>query len=123
MQRQQDIEIYARDCTVEELVAWSKSKLGGLGRPEALAGSTLYESPRGPLTVTKGMGDGTFVSLWFNSSRTPWATDVDCAREAARELRCTVRCDPGQHYPDVAPQSAIFLEVVGEREHLVNWET
>jgi hypothetical protein len=122
MDKQREIEIYVRDCTVADLLAWAGSRLGNLAGPDAAGDATVYESPCGPLIVTPAIEDGPFISLWFNTPRTPWRTDVDCARDAARALRCTVRCDPGQQYPEVPPQSSIFLEIVGEREELVTWE-
>jgi hypothetical protein len=122
MDEQGEIEIYVRDCKIADVLAWAKSRIGELARPDAAGDATVYESPCGPLIITPAIEDGPFFSLWFNTPRTPWRTDVDCARDAARELGCIVRCDPGQHYPEVPPQSSTFLEIVGDREELVTWE-
>lgn len=122
MAQRREIEIYVRDCNVADVLAWAKSRLGDLTRAEAAGDATVYETPCGPLIITPAIEGGPFVSLWFNTPHTPWRTDVDCARDAARELRCTVRCDPGQQYPEVPQQSSTFLEIAGEREQLVTWE-
>lgn len=121
MEKQGEIMIYVRGCTVARMLDWAASRLGELSTPEVVGDATVYGSPCGPLIVTAGIEDGPFVSLWFNTPHTPWQTDVDCGRDAARELGCTVRCDPGQHFPGVSPHSPVFLEVVGDRETLVTW--
>jgi len=121
MERQNEIEIYVRDCALEDMLQWAGAKLGGLSKFSSAGDITIYESPCGLLFVTPGIENGPFVSLWFATASSPWNTDVDCARDAARELECTVRCDPGQHYPEVPPQSPRFLEIKGKNERLAIW--
>ena len=121
MQRQPEIEVYLCDCTEERLVAWLESVVGPLGEPEDAGASIVYSSTIGPVVVTPGIEGGPFVGVWFNTSHTPWTTDVDCARQAARELACTVRCCPGQYFPEVPRLSDIFLEISGDAEELIEW--
>ena len=65
--------------------------------------------------------------MTYRTQENPYAQAVAAARQAveirdaARELGCTVRCDPGQHFPEVSPHSPVFLEIVGDRETLVTW--
>lgn len=120
MERQPNIEIFLHGCPMEQLLTWIEMIIGPLEKPEEAGDSTIYPGPIGPTIVTP-VQDG-FVSVCFNTSLTPWETDVDCARQAARELKCTVRCDPGQHFPEVHPASDIFLEINGETERLINLE-
>ena len=120
MKRQPEIEIFLHGCPMERLLTWIEMVIGPLGKPEEAGESIIYPGPIGPIIVTP-VRDG-FASVWFNTSRSPWETDVDCARQAARELKCTVRCDPGQHFPEVHPLSDIFLEITGETERLIDLE-
>jgi hypothetical protein len=123
LQRQPEIEVYLCDCTEERLVAWLESVVGPLGEPEEPGASIVYSSTIGPVVVTPGIEGGPFVGVWFNTSRTPWTTDLDCARQAARELGCTVRCCPGQLFTEVPWWvSDVFLEISGGAEELVKWE-
>ena len=117
--RQEDIEIYVRDCAVEELEGWIESSFSPLGRPDRFGDTLVYPSSLGPVTLTN-VG-GPFVGIWFATPRSPWATDVDCARQAATELKRVVRCDPGRHSPEVDPQSDVFLEIDDGVERLVEW--
>lgn len=121
MKRQANIEIFVRDCPVSELLAWAATRIGPLGEPQVGDELHIYPSAVGPVVVTEGMADGTFTSLCFNSARTPWVTDVDCARQAARDLGRVVRCDPGEHFPQVDPLSSVFLEIADGRETLLPW--
>ena len=122
MERQPEIEVYLRDCPTERLVAWLRAVIGPLEDPVEAGAAIVYPSAIGAVVVTPCIEDGPFVGVWFNTNRSPWTTDVDCARQAARELVCTVRCDPGQHFPEVPRWvSDVFLEISGVVEKLVEW--
>lgn len=123
MDRQPEIEVYLRDCPMERLVAWLRSIIGPLEDPVEAGAAVVYRSAIGPIVVTPSIDDGPFVGVWFNTRCSPWATDVDCGRQAAIELGCTVRCCPGQQFPEVPLwASDIFLEISAGVEQLVKWE-
>lgn len=122
LQRQTSIEFFVRDCSTERLFAWLESVLGELGPVEALVITTICDSQIGSVVVTPNIEGGPFMSVWFISARTPWGTDVECARQAAKALDCIVRCDPGQHYPEIPDWvSDQFLEISGGEERIVTW--
>jgi hypothetical protein len=122
LERQLEIAIFVRDCPNERLIAWIESAIGPLGEPEPAGEAVVYPSLLGPVILTAGIEGGLFVSIWFNTPQSPWATDVDCGRQAARELGCTVRCSPGENFPEVHPASPVFLEIECGAERLVVWE-
>lgn len=74
----------------------------------------------GPIVISP-IEDG-FTSIWFNTSKSPWPIDVECARLAARELMRVVRCDPGQYSVNVRLQGNVLLETDGNDESLVTLE-
>ena len=124
LDRQPEIEIYLRDCTYERLLAWLEAVVGPLGPAEVAGEAMVYSSSVGPVVVRPEIEGCPFVGVWFNSPKTPWATDVDCGRQAARELKCVVRCCPGQHFPEVPWwASDKFLEIVGGWERIVTWNS
>jgi hypothetical protein len=82
----------------------------------------LYPSLLGIVIVTPNIQDGPFVGVEFNMPHIPWATAVDCGRQAARELGCVVRCEPGQYFPEVDPLSDAVLEIDGDTERIINWD-
>jgi hypothetical protein len=121
MERQRDVEIYVRDCPPDRLFAWLEGVVGLLGPAEEAGSALVYPSRVGAVVVCPGIEGGPFVGIWFNTPDSPWRTDVECARQAARELECTVRCDPGKQFAPVHPASDVFLEIGGGEERLVTW--
>lgn len=116
-----DIEIFVRDCNEHRLVEWMRSRLGILTGPLSDGATHTYDSPCGPIIVTPAIESGPFTGVWFNTTSSPWKTELDCARDAARALDCTVRCDPGTSVPGLSPLASTMLEVTGSAERLVDW--
>jgi hypothetical protein len=113
------IEIYVLDCPREQLLSWIEMSLGPLGEPEDGGRAIVYPSGVGPVILTPGIDDGPFTGVWFNTTDRPWATDVDCGRQAARALGCTVRCDPGDQFPEGHWAADTFLEIRDGEERLI----
>lgn len=120
MEHQENIEIFVR-CDLGQVIDWLNRVAGPVALTEAMGAMIMYETRVGTVLVTPGVGDGSFVSIYLGTTGAPWPTDVDFARQAAAELGCVVRCDPGQHCPDVHPQSDTFLEIDRGAEVLVDW--
>lgn len=121
--RYPDIEIYLAKAPLEALNAWLGDALGA--EPLAPAGKGKWRT-RGrlageeiPVLMVEGAADG-YASLWFDSARTPWATDRACARAAAAHLGCEVRCSLGGWQPGDSPDR--FLQVLPDgREAEIDW--
>ena len=120
MERQTEVAAYAK-CSLEQLIAWLNAFIGPLEESERIGESIFYLSRFGPVIVITNVEDVSYIEVCCNAPTGLWATNVDFARLVARELNCIVRCDPGQHYPDVDPLSDTLLEINGDREQLVTW--
>jgi len=120
MKRQSDIEIYVKGCPNDVLVAWIEKIFGKLKRVPDTSYMIIYDSEVCRIIITPS--DYSFTSVNFCSAETPWATHVDCGRQAVRDLNCIVHCDPGQNFPEVDPLSDIFLEISADGERLVELE-
>src|SRR5262249_42408595 len=81
-----EIEIYVCDYPAERLIAWLESIVGPLAPVKPAGTAMVYPSSIGPVVVRPQIEGGAFVGVWFNSPNSPWATDADCARQAAKEL-------------------------------------
>ena len=114
-----DVEIYLRDCTLDRAVAWAASQVGPLLGPFDCGKAITYHPAIGSVVITSSIEGGAFLSLWFNTSARPWATDLECARAAAPDLGCIVRCDPGSTFPNVSPHSDVLLEISGTDNLLI----
>ena len=114
--RQDDVEVYLRNCAIERAIKWVKSSTtGALDGPKDIDGAVALYPSTGAIILTPKIEDGPWLSVWFNTLHRPWDTDADCARSAAAELDCVVRCDPGESHP------GLWLELEGPSERLVEW--
>ncbi len=116
-----EIEIYVRGCALEPLLAFVRSLVGPLREPHDAGAALIYATASGSVTVTPSIEDGPFMGVCISPPPANCASDVDCARMAARELGCVVRCDPGLEFPQVPEWSDTFLEIEGAQERLVEW--
>lgn len=118
-----DIEIYLARCEIAPLDAWLEQAIGA--PPLTPAGKrkwrTLGRGDGGevPVLVVENAADG-FASLWLDSAETPWASDSECAREAARQLGCEVRCSLGGWQPGDDPDRFLQIEADGS-ERPIDW--
>jgi hypothetical protein len=123
MKRLPNLEIFVAGCLLEHIENWLAAVVGPLlESAEPIGTGMLLTSAVGPIILTPDIGKDSFTSIYFTTPDLPWPTDVDCARQAARELGVTVRCDPGEHFPEVDPLSDLFLEIssAGE-ERIILW--
>lgn len=111
--RYPDIEIYLAKAPVEALDAWLGAAIAA--EPLAPAGKGKWRT-RGrhdgeevPVLLVERAADG-YASLWFDSPATPWESDAACARAAAAQLGCEVRCSLGSWQPGDDPDR--FLQVL-----------
>ncbi|CAM3385472.1 hypothetical protein [Halomonas lysinitropha] len=123
MQSYPDIEIYLAHCDIARVDAWlqqaiAAEPLSPLGKRKwhTLGSAAADEIP---VLVVEKAADG-FTSLWFDSPATPWATDTECAQEAAARLGCEVRCSLGGWQPGDDPDR--FLQVLPDgSEQPIDW--
>ncbi len=112
-----NVEIYIEDVEEVSLMEWISSVLEEVAEvqreDDMVILSGVYEKSVIPVIVQKNVEDLNLTGVWFNSEVTPWASDMDCAREAHRALRKTVQCDPGDDYPH--PDQFMEISENGER--------
>lgn len=123
MERQSEVEVYLRDCPIERALAWVRETVGSVAGPFDCGTAVAYHPTTSPgaVVLTPGVEGGPFLSVWFNTPARPWATDAECARAAARDLGCVVRCDPSREHPELPPGADVWLELSDGVERLVAW--
>ena len=96
MDRNPDIEIYIKNTDAQAITAWLDSLAGQLDKGEQQPNIQHYvwhyEGEAIPVMLHERVVGKAWTSLWFNSSATPWAVDLDCAKAAATALATQVRC-------------------------------
>ncbi len=120
MKREKEVAIYV-SCPLEQLITWLNELGGPLEESARVAETIFYQSSVGPMVVIC-VEDHSFIDVCFHTRNGPWVTSVDLGRQAVRELRCVVRCEPGHYYPEVDPLSNVWLEINGGQERLISWE-
>ena len=120
MKREKELAIHV-SCPLEQLIAWLNVLVGPLDESARVAETIFYQSSVGPVVVIC-VEDHAFIDVCFRTRNSPWVTSVDLGRQAARELGCAVRCEPGHYYPEVDPLSNVWLEINGDQERLISWE-
>ena len=123
---QSDIEIYIRDVKIDRLEAWLNERfdaveLAPLERGKGFRGRLRHNGQPVGLFLFFQAGGKQFASLWFNSGHTPWASDLECAREAAGALGVEIRCSTGIWQEGEAEESLWWSLVDGE-ERQIPWD-
>lgn len=96
--RQPDIEIYLREEHLDALTEWLSSNIGSLQLKPwnelTRRGTLTLNGQAVPLMIVRKAA-GKWASVWFDSAKTPWETDLDCARAICCGLDQEVRCSVG----------------------------
>ena len=115
-----DIEIYIKRPNLADIVAWLERRFGVVFREQR--GDSLIchlGHDRVTCAIVENAVKGGFTSVWFKSSQTPWATDRDCALEAAAEFNLEVRCSAGSWQED--EEGPGWLRITADGESTINW--
>lgn len=113
-----DIEIYIKRPALDDVIAWLDRRFSVKGT--AQQGDTVMCMLEGfQCAIVEDAVKGGFTSVWFKSADTPWATDRDCALEAAREFGLEVRCSTGSWQED--DEGPEWLRITPEGESVVDW--
>ncbi|UZE95099.1 hypothetical protein [Alkalimarinus alittae] len=125
-QRQPDIEVYIKECSIDEIITWLNSvfedvkTLGPLDKKSITLTCTNGDNSI-PLTVYTGAAGKLYTSLWFQSEKTPWKTDLDCALAIANALDTEVRCATNS-WEESADSENEWWKVTKEGQTTVNWK-
>lgn len=119
-----DIEIYLRDTTTQRVLGWLKQEFPGAEmntiRHDHKALQLEMDTDRGTISVTLYFDPlPEYTVVWFDTSATPWNTDLECARVAALHLGCEVRCSVGDSDDT---DTAQWWRITGDRVEQITWQ-
>ncbi len=94
--RHPDIEIYIKNRSLQQILAWLHQRSDSL-KPQHSSGGThafkaVLEGVQVPVMIHEKAVGKAWISVWFRSDATPWVRDLDCAEEVAKALDTQVRC-------------------------------
>ena len=119
--RQPDIEIYLKDCQLEQVSQWLSQNLG-----PASAWQTRGQVHRAyfgetPITWFE-RAVGKWNSLLIESAATPWEDDQTCAQAAFDALQVEARCSlGGWQESDGEADADQWLKVNAEGAQVFTW--
>lgn len=94
--RHPDIEIYVKNRSPEEICDWLKSVFSSLELQHSQGTVHQYLTGCGiPVLLHEKVNGKAWSSVWFDSSDTPWAKDLDCATLASQQMDTEIRCIAG----------------------------
>jgi hypothetical protein len=92
-----DIEIYLLSCSNEKIIEWLQTSYTIIEQKVINAGLLSLTVANSDLEfevqILEKAAGKRFTSVWFNSDKTPWQDDVECAKAAYQALDCEVRCN------------------------------
>ncbi len=124
LERHPDIEIYLKRQSLADIRNWLTQRFEHCEtRPQpGKKTHTLQLRHQGqliPVLIVEG-ASGAYTSVWFDSAHTPWATDLECARDAQAALGGEVRCSIGGWSEGEDPDTWWSVSEHGEQQ--VVWQ-
>jgi len=128
--RQPDIEVYIKDISVDAIINWLNDVFEGVEAQSPLDKSPLtlqckIKEDTGsvatiPVTIFTGAAGKLYTSLWFQSDKTPWNTDFDCAIQLVEATGNEVRCSTNG-WEEAEDADNQWWKVTSEEKTIVNW--
>ena len=128
---QPDIEIYIKDLSQSALEQWlahcfSTLDSGTISTIDLASNKQhklilQHEKNDIPLTITPNAAGKAFTSLWFESDKTPWANDLECAESALDLLQLEVRCSAESWTEEEEEFSEKWWKLTQDTRELIVW--
>lgn len=123
-QRHPDIEVYVKERTAQQILEWVQT-LGTLttdkSTKESIKFKLLISDVEIPVLIQQRVIGKAWSSVWFDSSETPWATDLECAHQIAKEMQTQTRCIASGWQEGDEPDE--WYKVYQGVEEIIVWNT
>lgn len=121
MARYPDIEIYIRQPELADVIDWLDHRIGVEDRQTQGNTTTCRLAGGIDCVLVDNAVTGGFLSVWFKSGDTPWATDEACAREVFSTLGLEVRCSRGSWDEGSDGEEPGWLCISQAGESVIRW--
>jgi len=123
--RQDDIEIYIVNTSPEAIREWLQSCFDTVNltiskQSQAMKGELSLRGQSILFTLYPKAQGKNITGLWFQSSHTPWPTDLDCAKAASKSLDTEVRCSKN-NWKEGEEAETLWWSIKGDQEKLITW--
>lgn len=123
--RYPDLEIYAKDITFKDVDDWLKATFKAVERKDTVkkkSEARSYWTVDGSDVIVFGNALGHYSSIWFKQNNTPWDTDLECARDAAKTLNTQIRCSNSGWEEGQSADTQWWRVTKEEGEMLIQWD-
>jgi hypothetical protein len=114
-----EVEAFVKASGIHAVILLLSNVIGPM-KTDDLSVSELQVYEYEGVKVRLQQSEDGFISVWVSGSEL-WPSSPTFGRYLAAELSCVVRCDQEQEFPEVSPQSSVFLQIEGNRESLITW--
>lgn len=118
-----DLEIYVSSKDLELINLWLEDafELCEITQksPKGLKMNAYHKGMCAAVTVSLNSGGGGFSSIWINSKNTPWANDLEMARDAFAFFKRPIRCVESAWQEGDDPD--LWFEISNEGEQTISW--
>lgn len=126
MMKQADIEIYLKDTNLPAVTQWLTQALGDCSEWQQ-QGKVYKCSAANNIAISwYPKAAGSWHCLHIASDQTPWATDLECAKEANAVLQIEIRCTPSdwtEQSNEPIEQANQWLKVIDQEVLTFTWKT
>jgi hypothetical protein len=122
--KQPDIEIYVKDSSFKAIQDWLSSVFEPVslpsfkGKPISIG---IGSSPKITVMLTPHAAGKAFTSIWFQSDKTPWVNDEECAISFLALNDTEVRCSANSWQEEEEEQSEKWLSISRNEKKLIQW--
>lgn len=123
--RYPDLEIYAKDITFKNVDDWLQANFTEVERKDTVkkkSEARSYWTVDGADVIVFGNALGNYSSIWFKKNTTPWDTDLECARSAAKALNTQIRCSNSGWEEGQSADTQWWRVTEDEGEMLIQWD-
>lgn len=124
-ERHPDIEVYIKDSSIPAILKWLEHRSDHIERRETRG--LIHElvaqidAVNVPVMIQERAVGKAWISIWLNSSETPWNQDIDCAKEISQHLNVQTRCVVDGWQEGDEPDE--WWKIDNGQQEKINWKT
>ncbi|MAY43251.1 MULTISPECIES: hypothetical protein [unclassified Neptuniibacter] len=123
--RHPDIEIYVKNRSLEAIQEWLQSHADQLectsSKNNIHEFTLTFQDNNVETLIHERVAGKAWTSVWLKSDTSPWATDLECAHAASKELETQIRCIASGWNDGDDPDE--YWKVEDNAEEKIQWQT
>ncbi|MEH6445144.1 MAG: hypothetical protein V7784_14715 [Oceanospirillaceae bacterium] len=127
--RHPDLEIYIKSRSGEEVINWLQTICKEVTELSCTDHSNelrvIFSDGYVDCSLQQKVSGKAWSSLWFKNNETPWATDLDCALQASKQMGTQIRCIKASwsDTEDKENEEDQWWRVEDNTQELISWKS